>query len=289
MSAQPEQRTDAWFAQRKGRITGSRVGAILGCNPWQKPDDVMRDMVREWYGAPPEFTGNVATEYGTEHEEDARLAYEFETGRDVNLVGLIVHDEHDWLAASPDGLVEADGSVEFKCPYSGLHREVAPHYYHQTQLVMVSADRRWCDFFEWSPDETWLQRIDRDPEWLQNHMADLRAFMDEFYRIANDPKAAVPYLEDKVIERSDADFIHAAEQWKQAHASLKAAQDVEKAAREAVIELAGGKTSEGAGIRVIRTERAGSVDYKAIPQLENVDLEQYRKPSSEYFQIRKVK
>ena len=59
-----EQRTPEWFEQRKGRITGSRVGAILGMSPWQKPADVLRAMVREYHGASTEFTGNPATDHG---------------------------------------------------------------------------------------------------------------------------------------------------------------------------------------------------------------------------------
>ena len=53
------QRTPAWYAARKGRVTGSSVGSILGLNPWATSDDVMRRMVREYHGAESEFKGNV--------------------------------------------------------------------------------------------------------------------------------------------------------------------------------------------------------------------------------------
>ena len=59
-----EQRTPEWYEARKGRITASSVGAILGLSPHAKPDDVMRRMIREYQGLEPEFTGNTATEYG---------------------------------------------------------------------------------------------------------------------------------------------------------------------------------------------------------------------------------
>ena len=59
------QRSKEWFEKRKGLITGSSVGAILGVNPWRTPADVMRSMVREYHGAESEFKGNIATEYGT--------------------------------------------------------------------------------------------------------------------------------------------------------------------------------------------------------------------------------
>ena len=44
---------------RKFFLTASSVGAALGLSPWQKPKDVLRRMVRDYYGAEPEFTGNI--------------------------------------------------------------------------------------------------------------------------------------------------------------------------------------------------------------------------------------
>ena len=42
---------------------------------------------------------------------------------------------------------------------------------------------------------------------------------------------------------------------------------------------------KGFGCTISTVERKGSVDYKAIPVLEHVDLNQYRKPSTEYKKI----
>ena len=71
-----QQRTEEWFEKRKGRITGSNVGAILGRSPFMKRKDVMRNMVREYHGYPSEFTGNIATNYGTHNEPIALADYE---------------------------------------------------------------------------------------------------------------------------------------------------------------------------------------------------------------------
>ena len=37
-----QQRSPEWFAQRKGKITGSIAGAILGLNPYMTPNAAMR-------------------------------------------------------------------------------------------------------------------------------------------------------------------------------------------------------------------------------------------------------
>ena len=101
MDNQSQQRTKEWFAARKGRITGSAVGGILGVSKYSKPSEILRRMVREYHGQPSEFSGNVATEYGTINEPNALADYELETGNTVVEVGFIQFN--DWLGASPDG------------------------------------------------------------------------------------------------------------------------------------------------------------------------------------------
>jgi predicted phage-related endonuclease len=71
-----EQRSQEWFDARKGRITGSVVGAILGLDPNCTRDEAMRRMVRAYHGAPSEFKGNIATQWGITHEDEAREAFE---------------------------------------------------------------------------------------------------------------------------------------------------------------------------------------------------------------------
>ena len=98
------QNTAEWHKARIGRVTASRVGAILGHNPYQSADDTMREMVREYFGAPREFEGNAATEYGNKHEADAIVDYMALTGRIVEDCGFVPYE--DWAGFSPDGMIE---------------------------------------------------------------------------------------------------------------------------------------------------------------------------------------
>ena len=82
-----EQRTEEWFEARKLRLTGSRIGAILGLSPWQTPDDVLRAMVREYHGAPSEFVDNPAVQHGRDNEQRAVLWFMRETGLHVGPCG----------------------------------------------------------------------------------------------------------------------------------------------------------------------------------------------------------
>ena len=170
---------------RTGRITASRVGAILGVNKYQTRDDVMREMVRGHFGAEPEFTGNDATEYGNLHEDDARTAYEATCGVLVlDAQDFIPHPEHGWIGVSPDGLVGDDGMVEIKCPWRAKYMSVAekPEYAAQIQLQLACTGRAWCDFVIWRSfdaadrlgcEPLIIERVPADPDWLPSNLATL--------------------------------------------------------------------------------------------------------------------
>lgn len=286
MSAQLEQRTDAWLLARIGRITGSRVGAILGDNPYQSRDDVLRDMVREHFGAEREFQGNEATEYGTKHEPDARSAYESETGNLVEEVGLIVHPVFDWLAASPDGLIDDDGSVEFKAPYRSKKTDPPAYYWHQMQLVMHCAAREWCDYFVWWKDATHCERIYADIHWLNRNISTFEAFMADYEQAIESEDAAERFLKPLIEERKDKDWFDAAQAYIEAKEAADFAAAREKEARQALLAMTD-RAAEGAGVKVTPYERAGSIDWSKFAKDNNLldQAEAYRKKPSTSWRI----
>lgn len=182
-----EQRSEAWFKAREGRVTGSAVGAILGLSPFAKPADAMRRMVRDYYGLPTEFKGNVATQWGTLHEAGAITEYEMTTSRIVKPATFVTFE--NWLGASPDGYVSEEGLIEVKCPF-GLRHEFAPvnfklakqqpHYYAQMQIQLFVTDREWCDFWQWTPSDNNLERVNRDQKYIDTMLKGLRAFYNEY-------------------------------------------------------------------------------------------------------------
>ncbi len=197
-----EQRSEEWFKQRVGMITGSRVGGILGLSPFATPDDVMRSMVREHHGAPSEFEGNVATEYGNEYENAAIFALEQELGIQVEETGF--HKSYDYLGASPDGLVGINQVVEIKCPYGKRNATSSeefksareqPHYYAQMQIEMLCTRREECHFYQWAEGASRYELVVVNDEWLNENGPKLKAFHDEYLTIIADEKLSKPYLE----------------------------------------------------------------------------------------------
>ena len=171
-----------WHAERAKRLTASDFGAALGVNPYCSPQKLWRIKV----GLETVET-NEHMQRGLANEQIALLEYAVETGYWVDEVGLVVHPAHDWLAASPDGLVGDSGLVEVKCPAS--IRSAPPEYHHaQVQGQLEITGRAWCDYVQWCDGLISVQRIQRDPAWWADALPKLREFWGYVTRLEAPPR-----------------------------------------------------------------------------------------------------
>lgn len=185
---------------RVGRITGSRIATVLGLNKYATRDDLMRDMVREHFGAESEFKPNQATMHGQEHEDDALCIYERETGRLVHGgQALVLHPSVPYLCVTPDGLVGSAGMVEVKCPLRSMyfHIDERPDYDAQVRLQLDCTGREWCDFVIWRAGRIWTSRVEHDAGWLPTIRPVLDEFMHDFHEVINDPADSAVFLAPK--------------------------------------------------------------------------------------------
>jgi putative phage-type endonuclease len=286
-----EQRSLAWFEARKGRITASSVGAILGHAPYATRDDVMRRMVREYHGAPEEFEGNIATEYGTRNEAGALTEYIMETGNEVEQIGFVTL-EH-WAGCSPDGLIGEDGGLEIKCPF-GLRKDEAPafktlkeqpHYYDQIQFSLWVTGRKWWDFYQWSPNGTMLERVEVDELWQGFSLPHLRQFHAEY---VDERKTPDVHLEPKrpIIDTPEARRIMA--EYEQICEALDRAEERKKELLSNMAVIAMDRNVVFAGRNLTKIEKAGAIAYaKAVKALlPDADLEPYRGKPSSYWGVK---
>lgn len=271
-----EQRSPEWFAARVGVITGSRVGSILGVNPFQSEADVLRSMVREFAGAENEFTGNAATNHGERMEPVALAFYEKLTGNKVDQTGLVKHEDFDWLGASPDGLIGIDGGLEIKCPYwakepYSVHDK--PSYFAQCQHVMEVCDLEWMDFFCFINEEKYLlERIERDRDWYAAALPKLIAFIENFQKVIGNPESVKAHTMSVVTDVQDSQALRFAE----LHRLIKSAElEIEPLRKEfdSLKRELGDKYGSftTSGLRVSRVEKKGAVDNKALYKELNVE------------------
>jgi putative phage-type endonuclease len=286
-----EQRSEEWFKDRKGKLTGSNIGAALGVNPWKTPDDLIRQMVREYHGAESEFTGNIATEYGRLHEPLASMDYMAKTGNMVQECGFYVHPEHDWLGASPDGLIDEDGLIEIKCPFGQRNAKPPvfktcadqPHYFAQVQTEMACTGRKWTDFYQWTQNGDDVERVEFDPQWWADSLPVLLEF---YHRYINELENPV-HLEDKHKEINTITAQKLLDEYDELSATIDDSTARKKEVLSEIVKISKERNSLVCGRKLTLVERKGSIAYQKVVKehLKDLDLKPYTGKPSEYWKL----
>lgn len=287
-----EQRSEAWFQVRAGKITASNVGAILGVNPYRTREDVMRAMVREVHGAESEFVTNQAIQWGVYNEDGALIDFSFKTGLEVQKAGFIPYE--DWAGCSPDGLIGDDSGVEAKCPFSlrTAHCPVPfkslaeqPHYEAQVQFSMFVTQRKTWNFFQWAPNETRNELVEFSQEWADTNVPRLRQFYAEFLH-----EAEHNFEEHLAPRRPSLDTPEAhgmVAEWDALTERLAALTERKKDLLDSMVSLAGGKDTLFAGRKLTCVEREGAVSYARVVKdhLPDLDLSEYKGKTSRFWRL----
>jgi len=284
-----EQRTEEWYAARKGRLTGSMAGAALGLAPYQSKDDCLRALVRDMHGMESEFKGNIATEYGNANEDLARSAYELETGNTVEPAGFVPWE--NWSGASPDGYVGDDGLIEIKCPF-GLRKDHdpqfksiddQPHYYAQIQLQLLYACRDWCDFWQWTAHGHRLERVEYNQSWIMENLPRLQAF---WWKAKEADPADFEGPKRKVVDTPETAKLIA--EFDELSDAIDNAAARKKDIIARLVQLSDGKDALVSGRNLTLVKRKGAVSYaKALKAYApDADLEPFRGKDSESWQVK---
>lgn len=193
------QRTDAWFAEREGKLTASAFGQAAGIAPGSR-----QQLWRRLKGID-EFEGNAATEWGVDHEDTALSAYVStrKVSTKVAQVGFIVHPTYEWLGASPDCLIDDNGLGEIKCPFTQqIYPEIPVYYMAQMQGQMEVTDRSFCDFIVWTPERMKVWRVARSRSywnWLHVRLADFWSYVEANIEPPRSKRPKPPDTDDLIL------------------------------------------------------------------------------------------
>ena len=188
------QGSEAWFQQRCGKATASRIADIVAKTKsgysTSRANYMAQLVVERMTNQVAESYTNAAMEHGITYEPIARANYELKMNLLVTETGAIDHPTIAMSAASPDGLVGDDGCLEIKCPITATHistllgEEVAKKYYDQMQWQMACTGRSWCDFVSFDPRmpeglQLFVKRIPRDDKYLAELEVEVIQFLKE--------------------------------------------------------------------------------------------------------------
>lgn len=269
-----KQGTEAWHVHRRLYRNASETAAVMGLSPWMTPLQLWQLKTGKVEPAEP----TAPMKHGTALEPKARAAYEAKTG---HIMQPLVMMDGDY-SASLDGItLEGDLIVEIKCPYKGKASELwqsaevgeIPEMYRvQIQHQLMVSGAALAHFWVFDGQDAILIAVARDEVCQQR----IRKAWDEFYSYV-DSNTPPPLTEHDAELREDAAWLEAAERYRVAKANCDAAAQTLETAKELLLSLASQHpTIKGGGVTVSRFWKAGNVDYKRVPQLAGVDLEQYR-------------
>ena len=187
-----EQGSDAWFAARAGKLTASRVKALVAKTK-SGYSTSRANMITQL--ALERMTGHVeqntytspAMQRGTDLESEARDYYAFDRDVFVSEVGMVIHPEpeYDFITCSPDGLIDDDGLVEIKCPasmakmVSYLEKDAhAKEYRVQLQMQLLVTGRQYVDAVGYDPRfpdglKMAVCRVEADKEYQEELLSEM--------------------------------------------------------------------------------------------------------------------
>ena len=269
---QLKQGSQEWLDYRRNMRNASETAAVLGVSPWMTPYQLWLLKTGRT-----ESKATAAMQHGTDMEPAARAAYEAETGSIMQ--PLVLRD--GLYSASLDGM-DLDGQliVEIKCPFraqdSELWRQVKAgqvpdHNTAQIQHQPMVSGAKLAHLYVF--DGT--QGILRPMEPIEHAFQRIRDGWD-WFQVFLDTDTPPPLTDADTVMREDDDWVAAATAFTQAKQAADLADVAVTQAREALLALALHPKEQGAGVSVTRYWKAGAVNYKVVPELKGVNLENYR-------------
>ena len=276
-----QQNTPEWLELRKNKIGASDAPIIIGTSPWKTPYQLWEEKL----GLRPQPSMNYAMRRGHELEPIARQSYNDYTGNYVE-PEVVFHSKYDWMMASLDGIsLDRTIAVEIKCPGEKDHQvacdgKIPEKYYAQLQHQLAVLSLNLLHYFSYRNGDFKLIEVERDAEFIEKLYSEEGTFWKKMQDF--DP----PALSDKdYVQKFDEDWLQTAQHWSSVSLHIKSLKDKEKDYRKSLINMSKNQNCQGGGIKIQKVMRKGSVDYKSIPQLDGVDLDEYRKDRVESWRI----
>jgi len=280
-----------WLKVRKEHIGASDAGIIMGVSRWKTNDGRIKTPYLLWQeklGLDEMDCDNPATRYGKAMEAPAREAYQEMVG-DLFEPVCVKNAKYPHLMVSLDGLnVTDDRAVEIKNCKSEDHElaragKVPPKYYAQVQMQAMVTELHFVDYFSFHKNEGILVKVARDEVYIKK----MEKKLDAFWKCVETLKE--PALTDDDFVEQGNEWLKIAEKLYDLKLQKKAIADQEKDLGEMLKESSSHRNACSGLYRYTRSTTIGRVDYKAIPALANVNLDDFRGNTVTSWRIHKNK
>lgn len=295
------QGSEKWLEYRRSKIGASDSGAILGLNPHKSPNEV-------WLSKQPNYVDqdNPRMRQGREREPQALRLFEIETGHLMSPI-VIESKETSFLIASLDGYeIEEKCAVEIKCGgeklhIQSIHGEIPKYYIAQMQHQMYVAELDEIYYCSYRPEHVvnpiYIEIIKRDEAFIENMIEKLTDFYFDHMLTGVPPKKEEKFknmdIDNGVVLTPE--MVSKSEQWKtlsneymRIDRQMKELEKSKEGIKDLLLQVSNMENARGNGITLTKVERKGMINYQNIPILKTMDLEEFRKPNTTFWQVKEL-
>lgn len=281
--------SDQELLARKGWIGASDSPAIMGASPWRTRMDIWRDKTS------PEVMRIEDNEYmvrGRELELWGREMFESILAKHGEVEERlpardVIHPEYPFIRASLDcanseGPVRIFAEIKAQWEKDWAVNAVPEKYEWQLhhQFLVTGATRGYFIGIHHKRDEIKVIRLERNEEKIQRLLSALIHF---WYCVQSGTPPEPTDQEYVQVSYPEAEM-HALEYTQLTHEIERLEARRELVKEMMLAQCKHPKTWIG-HLKLNKITRVGQIDYKSIPEIQYLDLEQYRRPSSEFWKI----
>lgn len=277
-----KQNTPEWLEMRKNYLGASDAPVLMGFHKWRTPYKLWEEKLGLNNGS----ADNSAMAYGRKMEAPALEKYQELTGIEVG-PDIVYHPTKKYMMASLDGLSEDQKcAVEIKnvCLEDHLVAKggkVPDKYYPQVQHQMACLGLDQMHYFSMNKGDTALVEV----KMCNDYIGKLYEVEENFWnKVIN---LEEPELVAEDFAKRDAEWLKMAAELYDIKKSISSLKKKEIELSSVLKKLSKGKSSMSDNFYYRKSLSKGPINYKIIPELENVNTDKYRNPSQERWTLSK--
>lgn len=267
-----EQGSQEWIEARFDYITASQVPVILGMSPYTTPIELFEEKLLRVTNPPP---GKKEYIFNKGHQIE-RLARDW-ASKELNLEFkpmVLISNILPELMASLDGINEPSRII-LEVKYVGKEKlkeisqgDIPPHHGAQVQAELLVSGASRCIYFASNGTESVMQDIFPDLSEFESIAEEVKRFSKRL-KDGNPPE--LTDKDYKIVDDPDFKMLQVLK------SNISATEDTYEALKEALFaKYPDHKRVKCGGVSLIRGIRKGTIQYKNIEELKNVDLEAHR-------------
>lgn len=285
-----EQGSKEWLEMRKRHIGASDAPILMRVNKKYPEQDKMTPLLlwKQKLGLIENTVNSFAAEYGKNREPYVRSLYEAYKG-ELFPPKIVFHPTLKYAMASLDGLsLDGERAIEIKCANKEDHEvakqgKIPEHYYPQVQHQLMCLGIDEMDYVSFNDGDLLVVKVMRDDDYIDKLIEVEDAFWDNVMNLEEPEETP-----DDFIERSG-EWVDYAKGIYELNIEIKRLQAIKEIHEDKLKELSEGNNSRGGGFTYKCIYKKGAVDYKKVPEIQNVDLDKFRKNQTVSWMLTKDK